>query len=599
MHSDQRFRVRAALRLTALSTSLGMAASVLVMAAEVPRGATTEVDRRVVDLAGVAVAGWSAAVDLEIGAEMVAVTWATASTAEISVRGQRPDGTWTPVVHMHGIPSEGPELGEAEGPQGEPPRGYAGPAWLGDDIALVEIQLEEGSLRDLQLHAIDSEPVSTDGVAGAAGLPPAPGITSRAQWGADESWRNHNAGCATPRYASNAHYAIVHHTAGSNSYPASSSPAIIRGIYDFHVFGQGWCDIAYNFLIDRYGEVFEGRAGGVREAVIGGHAGGFNTGSVGVAVMGDFTSSPLPSAAYDSLRRLLAFKLGHHGIDPQSSTQILTVSHPSSRYPAGQVISMPTVAVHGDYSNTGCPGAQLGAVVPRLRSDLAYDLAIAPYDPRVVGDWDGNGTDTVGTYHDGGWSLRDTNTAGAPTLSFNYGYRGATPVVGDWNGDGRDGIGVYENGWWLLRNTPTPGPPEIAFQYGYGGAIPVVGDWNGDHLDDIAVYDAGAWNLRYSPSPGPPERWFSYGWRGPTPVAGDWNGDGVDGIGVWSAGSWSLRETASPGNPERSFMHGDPTDRATAGDWGATGHHGVGLLRGAYWYQRSDAGPSSDWVFWY
>jgi len=588
------------MHLVSITGALGLVGSlVVVVGSGTSSDPTPDVERRVERIADSAGPGWSHKEDLPVAAEMVALTWDRASVAGFTLRGQLADGSWTELVHVDGDPSESPDGNERTPASGGPVPGYAGPAWLGHDIRRVEVRLEHGSVHGLELHAIDTETLAQEGVAAAAGLPVQPGIISRAQWGADESWRSHNPDCGEPRYAENATYAVVHHTATTNSYSPQDSAAMIRGIYEFHVFGNGWCDIAYNFLIDRFGQTFEGRFGGIKEPVIGGHTGGFNTRSIGVAVLGDFTTSTVPSSTYSSLRGLLAFKLGHHGIDPQSSTRVWTVSHPSSRYPAGQLITIPTLLVHGDLSQTSCPGGYLREVIPRLRADVAGDIARAPFDPRLVGDWDNDGKDTVGTYAAGVWSLRDSNTAGPPTRVFSYGWDGAVPVVGDWDGDGRDGIGVYADGWWLLRNTPSPGPPEIAFNYGYRGAMPVVGSWNGAARDSIGLYDSGWWLLRNSPTSGFPEIAFSYGWRGPTPVVGDWDGDGRDGIGVWNEGAWHLRETATGGAPQRSLVHGGPFDRATTGNWDGLPGDGLGLLRGAYWYQRNAVAASVDWIFWF
>ena len=72
------------------------------------------------------------------------------------------------------------------------------------------------------------------------------------------------------------YFAVVHHTAGSNSYTAAQSAAIVRAIELYHVKGNGWNDIGYNFLVDKYGQVFEGRIGGIERNVVGAHAEGFN-----------------------------------------------------------------------------------------------------------------------------------------------------------------------------------------------------------------------------------------------------------------------------------------------------------------------------------
>src|SRR4029077_1663338 len=106
-----------------------------------------------------------------------------------------------------------------------------------------------------------------------------------------------------PSYAPSVQFALVHHTAGTNSYTASQSAAIVRGIELYHVKGNGWNDIGYNLLVDKYGQVFEGRYGGVDRNVIGAHAEGFNTGSVGVAVLGDYGTKQLPAPAKTALEQ--------------------------------------------------------------------------------------------------------------------------------------------------------------------------------------------------------------------------------------------------------------------------------------------------------
>ena len=154
----------------------------------------------------------------------------------------------------------------------------------------------------------------------------APPIIPRLSWGADESIRR-----ANPKIATAIHFAVVHHTAGSNNYTAAQSAAIVRGIELYHVKGNGWDDIGYNFLVDKYGQVFEGRFGGVDKAVVGAHSLGFNNGSVGVAVLGDYGSAPISAAAKSALERLLAWRLDLAHIDPLSLLTWLSGGNPRSR----------------------------------------------------------------------------------------------------------------------------------------------------------------------------------------------------------------------------------------------------------------------------
>ena len=142
-------------------------------------------------------------------------------------------------------------------------------------------------------------------------------IVPRSAWGADESIRR-NAAAATPPAV---RFAIVHHTAGPNDYSPAQAAAIMRGIQVYHVKSNGWNDIGYNFLVDRYGTVYEGRYGGIDKNVIGAHARGFNTGSVGVAVIGTFGTARAPGGRRGGRSR--SFSPG----DSTSRTSI-----PSRRY---------------------------------------------------------------------------------------------------------------------------------------------------------------------------------------------------------------------------------------------------------------------------
>jgi len=108
----------------------------------------------------------------------------------------------------------------------------------------------------------------------------------------------------------------------------------------------------------------------------------------------------------------------------------------------------------------------------------------------VVGDWDGNGTDTLGVYSPPTalWMLRNSNAQGnADAGVFTYGWSGATPVVGHSNGPGPSGIGVFDNGAWWLRESPTPGAAQRLFNYGDTGYVPVTGDFSGSGTDGIGV----------------------------------------------------------------------------------------------------------------
>jgi hypothetical protein len=189
-----------------------------------------------------------------------------------------------------------------------------------------------------------------DAVAGvpdaANAAPLRPAIVPRADWGADESWR-----AGRPDYADGVRFAVIHHTATGNDYTREDVPAILRGIYRYHTQSLGWQDIGYNFIVDRFGRVYEGRGGGVDRPVIGAHAAGHNDGSIGVAALGCFDGAQcddgaVPSALLDGLDQLVAWKFGYHAVDPLGSTS------------EGRR-EVPTIVGHRDLTATACPGDRL------------------------------------------------------------------------------------------------------------------------------------------------------------------------------------------------------------------------------------------------
>jgi flagellar hook assembly protein FlgD len=206
----------------------------------------------------------------------------------------------------------------------------------------------------------------------------APAIIRRRQWHADESIVR-----GRPSYADRVHLSIVHHTAGTNSYTRAQSAGIVRGIQRYHVLANGWDDIGYNFLVDRYGQVFEGRGGGIARNVVGAHAKGFNTGSVGVALLGTYASTRISSPGRASLQRLLAWRLDVAHVDPVSNVTVR--SYGNERFPDGTRIRLRAVSGHRDTGYTTCPGTRLYGelgVVARAVSGMGLPKL---YKPEVKG----------------------------------------------------------------------------------------------------------------------------------------------------------------------------------------------------------------------
>jgi hypothetical protein len=172
--------------------------------------------------------------------------------------------------------------------------------------------------------------------------------------------------------------AFVHHTVTVNEYGPQDSAAIVLGIHKYHRDTNGWNDIGYNFLVDRYGQVFEGRAGGVDQTVVGAHAQGYNSVSTGVAVLGTYSAVPIAPEAMAGLAQLLGWKLSLHGVPAEGTVVVPSGGGGSNRFPEGTPVTLNRISGHRDGNSTSCPGDALYAQLPELRrraSALAAPVA--------------------------------------------------------------------------------------------------------------------------------------------------------------------------------------------------------------------------------
>jgi N-acetylmuramoyl-L-alanine amidase len=237
----------------------------------------------------------------------------------------------------------------------------------------VRVDLISGELPgDLRVDLVDPGTSNADSsivaqpMSAAASAVTQPGIMTRAQWGADESLRNGFAG-----YGETIKAGFVHHTTGASDYTSAEVPGMIRAIYAYHTQTLGWSDIGYNFLVDRFGRLHEGRWGGMDRPVIGAHTGGFNTNTVGVAALGDHETSPVPDAVMTGFGQLLGWKLGLYGADPHGRVTLTSGGGDSNRHPAGQAVEFNVISGHRDASYTLCPGQHLYPRLSGIRSEAA------------------------------------------------------------------------------------------------------------------------------------------------------------------------------------------------------------------------------------
>ena len=190
-----------------------------------------------------------------------------------------------------------------------------------------------------------------------------PAIVTRAGWGADGSWRHQRLRYARVRMA------FVHHTAGATEYTPEQAPAIVRAIAYYHAKVLGWGDIGYNFLIDKYGTIYQGHRGSMRRGVVGAQTLGFNAHSTGISLMGTFgTSEPTP-AMLASLERLLAWKLSLTGVGPLGHATMR--SGGSGKFAPGVRVRFNAVSGHRDACFTDCPGNALYARLTQVRRSTA------------------------------------------------------------------------------------------------------------------------------------------------------------------------------------------------------------------------------------
>lgn len=321
-----------------------------------------------------------------------------------------------------------------------------------------------------------------------------PGVISRAEWGAAP------ARC-TLDVASTLLAAIVHHTAGPNTYSSvAEAMAQIRGDQRYHQDARGWCDIGYNFLVDKWGNVYEGRGDSGTKPVIGVHAGGFNTATVGISMLGDYSSTTPSGAVQESVAKLIAWRLSAYHRDPTSTIGYTTLGGENSRYAAGTWLALPVVIGHRDVAFTACPGestyALLGAIKTRAR-DLIGGTFINPSVSSTTPAAGAGVTISGGVRGTIDWTLQLFDERTGIELSRTTGVLGFSsggPLVG-WNGRTKDGAVVGAGPYRLVLSGTerSSGAPVVA----YNQPITVTAGQNPPTVDPVPV----AGNLRFVPLP--------------------------------------------------------------------------------------------------
>ncbi|MEJ8635388.1 peptidoglycan recognition protein [Streptomyces sp. MS2.AVA.5] len=293
--------------------------------------------------------------------------WVGASDGvEVRVRPE----TGEPVALPEGMrvelvdPGEDPAASDRAAPGGSSAAGTVLPALTAEEtVAQVRAQAQ-AEVDAGTADAIDAAEVDAAGAAAKPFIGPRPRIITRKGWGASESLRE-----KTFVYTKTVKAAFVHHSATGNSYTCKQAPSVLRSIYRYHVVSSGWRDFGYNFAVDKCGNIYEGRAGGVTRAVLGAHTLGFNTNSMGVAVLGTYSRSTPPVAAVAAIARLTAWKIGLFKGNPKG--KVTLTSGGSGKYKKGKKVSFNVISGHRDGFLTECPGARLYSKLGTARSASA------------------------------------------------------------------------------------------------------------------------------------------------------------------------------------------------------------------------------------
>ena len=312
---------------------------------------------------GTVAAGSQPTVHVPARADLVAVQWSAprgrrTPAGRVALRVHDARG-WSPWADAS---ARGHDATAAEA-SADPRERFGEPIWTGGGDT-VQLRASE-TLRGIRLHVVDAGPPR--GGAQEAGLaaltlatpvldagPGQPPIIARDAWA-------HGLPASGPTLYGAVRLAFVHHTESPNGYGAAEVPPMLRSIYVFHKDVRGWKDFGYNFAIDHFGRVWEGRRGGIDEPLAGAQAGGYNEVSTGVALLGTFGAIDISGPAQRALAHLLAWKLSLHGVPVRGRTTV-TVDPAGavySRFPAGTRVSLPRVAGHRDADSTDCPGDAL------------------------------------------------------------------------------------------------------------------------------------------------------------------------------------------------------------------------------------------------
>ena len=355
--------------------------------------------------------------------DMVGLRWRAGDPeTDVELRVRQEGGRWSDWTEASQEQDHAPDPGRGE-PAGQR---ISAPVWA-DGADEVQYRTSE-RLRGVTLEFINTSGTATPaaraetvvrkaanrGVVGvatlftAAGDAPRPSMVSRSEWGADRYCRPRS----SPSYGT-VKMVFVHHTANATGYSSSDAPAMVLASCRYHRYTRGWDDIGYNFLVDKYGRLYEGRAGGVHRAVVGAQAQGWNAQSTGISNLGDFSNSGQSSAALRAMDRLISWKLDNHDVPRGGTTVLTSAGGGTNRYRAGTRVRFNRISGHRDGNNTACPGSALYGQLPRLRRGVESD-GVEAFDQVV------DNSDSTRFAASANWSTSTRTSAAKRGPDFRY-----------------------------------------------------------------------------------------------------------------------------------------------------------------------------------
>jgi N-acetylmuramoyl-L-alanine amidase/Domain of unknown function (DUF4214) len=334
----------------------------------------------------------------------VGVTWQEDPAivdVRVQLRTKDADGNWGDWTTLT---ADDVEQSQTDETADHPIRSGTAPYWTGDSYGIeVIVQGADGSVpQDVTLTMIDPGESPADAIPAegpqdqahaAEAMPP---VITRAQWGADPNLMGWD-----PEYASTIKAATIHHTADGNNYTAAQVAGIMRSMYYYHSVTRGWGDIGYNVIVDKFGRIFEGRAGGLTSTVVGAHAGGFNTYTFGVSMLGNYDITPVPQATVTAVEDIIAWKLALYDVDPNGTTVLTSGGGGTAKYGAGVRVTLPTIFAHRDVGSTVCPGQYGYSRMNEIRAAVAGRSGNAAYVQALYADMMTRVADPVGL---SGWT---------------------------------------------------------------------------------------------------------------------------------------------------------------------------------------------------